>query len=264
MPPLQKTIAKPRKPKGGSAATSSQDVAENIVDVSKDWDSLHFVSGCVVIKGMFAHSPALSNMFPHDWASSKKKKRFKYEGSPPPQQITYDGQHMFASAETAYQHTKAAFIDEQLLAQGVIGSMLSLRFPTNLGPYEAKKLGSKAAWVDGIRRAKKPSQNSDTMPKRDATTLYEEMNRRWQTINKEAMKEILRSKFSRNNPEFRALLQQTGTAVVYEQKLRSGSVWEPAGEIDPSKDASWGWLGELLVLIRNESFVQDGSSSQIL
>mgnify|MGYP006135216673 CR=1 FL=1 len=218
------------------------------------WDEIcEDKDGHVVIKAMFLKSAALSNLHPH---------QLEPVGAPP-LQIPYptsDGEVVvFNSSETAYQYAKAEYFEKRLrLKLNFTASFMVQNFPpTGIGPFEAKKRGGKCNFLNYIRKG---SAHPITIS--EAKKLYDTIERgipddpnpedNWFASSKSVMEKILRIKFSALNPMFVELLKRTGTRKIYEQKFRSGSVWERQGCITDNKE-SWGWMGELLVQIRADN-----------
>jgi hypothetical protein len=194
----------------------------------------------VSIKYGFNYSPTLSNFF---WCASLR--------------ITTK-EHTFGNVEGAYQFEKAiyftaAFSNTKLYGLAALPNMdqaLLLKHYENsihgkVTGIEAKRAGSKKIFLQKVATATLPYVKGDVQR---AQKLYAAVNQHWQNDNTNIMYELLKQKYSLENPDFLQLLLATGDLEIHEARSRGGGFWEKHYPLhgDP------GMLGILLMRIRAE------------
>ena len=222
-----------------------------------DWRSITVDgAGGIKIKGSHGFTPWASNLFPY-----RKGGSGKYDNAPA-LKIVYNDR-IFTSVETAYQAAKALFYDQRIRAKFPGSSTSSSTnlfslFPPDMGPMDAKSAAGKKGFASAIHKILgfAPYVSLGATKKR-AGEIYDEILKKdeinWYGASIGIMSSLIDQKFSDQNPEFRDLLLSTGTANIYEQKFRGGSLWEKGGS--PS---GFGVLGDLIMARRKSLREREG------
>ena len=204
----------------------------------------------IKIKGGHGHTPWASNLYPY------RKDGGDYET--PKLQIVAHGR-TFTSVEAAYQASKAHFFDTELkkMYPEKDAHLFDL-FPSTIRAMDAKRAAGKGTFAVGkegfVATMWKNLGGTKAQAKRDYDVILNPKKggraTTWFGVSIGIMRGLLEQKFE--HPLFRELLQQTGTAKLYETKHRGGTLWERGGRVGVGGvvPSGWGVLGDLLMDIR--------------